>query len=173
MRPTPRPGMGLAAAAAALVLPLTLAGCGESGSDGDDDADSSNMSAHADGTASAETDTNTAGDGDTDAPETYDEFPSDVPLADGELERVDLGDGTGGRTGGSGMMALVVVEGTEAETYAEARELLTGAGYDVEEGDLENSGVFRNETWTVAVTVFPWKRGKVGVQYSVLSAEVY
>ncbi len=171
MRHTPRPGMGLAAAAAALVLSLTLAACGESGSDSDDDAESSDTSARADGTTSAETDTNTAGD--TDAPETYDEFPSDVPLADGEVEQVDLGDGTGGRTGGSGMWAVVVVEGTEADAYAEARELLTGAGYDVEEGDVENSGVFRNDTWTVAVTVFPWKRGKVGVQYSVLSAEVY
>jgi hypothetical protein len=39
--------------------------------------------------------------------------------------------------------------------------------------DVENSGLFRNETWTVAVSVFPWKPGKVGVQYSVLSAEVY
>ncbi len=173
MRLTPRPGRDLTAAAAALVLSLTLAACGESGSDGEDDADSSDTSAHADGTASAESDTNTGGDAGTDAPKTYDEFPSDVPLADGELEQVDLGDGTGGRTGGSGMMALVVVEGTDAEAYAEARELLTGAGYDIEEGGVENSGVFRNETWTVAVTVFPWKRGKVGVQYSVLAAEVY
>lgn len=173
MRPAPRPGVGLAAAAAALVLPLMLAACGESGSDGDEDAESSDTSAHAEGTASAETDTNTAGHADTDAPETYDEFPSDVPLADGEVEQVDLGDGTGGRTGGSGMWAVVVVEGTEAETYAEARDLLTGAGYDVEEGDVENSGLFRNDTWTVAVSVFPWEQGKVGVEYSVLSAEVY
>jgi hypothetical protein len=38
---------------------------------------------------------------------------------------------------------------------------------------VENSGLFRGDQWTVAVSVLPWEKGAVAVQYSVLSAQVF
>lgn len=174
-RSTVRPAVRLLAAAVALALPLTLAACGESEDDGGrESADSSETTPAEDTSAADEPDAPDA-PADPGSTEPLDEWPADVPLVDGTQAGLDLGDGTGGQTGGSGFVVFVVLETAAAEAYGDAAALLTDAGYSSDPADstVENSGLFRSDRWTVSVSVLPWEKGAVAVQYSVLSAQVF
>ncbi|UMG93574.1 hypothetical protein [Nocardioides sp. TF02-7] len=96
-----------------------------------------------------------------------DDFPSDVPLLDGQLISASSSPAD---SGSEGWYLLMNVEGDPDDLFADATGELESAGFSADGESFGGAGSWSSADWTVTLTVADGGGGLTSVQYVVAPA---